>query len=73
MNDFAYVLLRSFGRSSFLPNVPGFVIKLLYGDMAAMLLNGSRISAEKIRNKGFKFNYDTIARSLENSSKSFIK
>ncbi|WP_336829286.1 TIGR01777 family oxidoreductase [Sphingobacterium multivorum] len=72
MNDFAYVLLRSFGRSSFLPNVPGFVIKLLYGDMAAMLLNGSPISAEKIRNRGFKFNYDTIARSLNNCSKSFF-
>ena len=64
MNDFSYVLLRSFAKTSLLPNVPGFMLKLLYGDMAVMLLQGSRVSDEKIRRMGFKFIYDTIERSL---------
>ncbi len=64
MNDFAYILLRSFGKTSFLPNVPSFILKLLYGEMSVMLLQGSRVSNAEIRNLGFKFHLDTIERSL---------
>src|SRR5690606_26772901 len=48
MNDFSEALLQSFGKTSFLPNVPAFIIKLLLGEMSAMLLEGSRVSNEKI-------------------------
>ncbi len=65
MNDFAYFLLKSFDKTSFLPNVPAFMLKLLYGEMSTMLLQGSRVSDEKIKSVGFKFYYDTIDHSLE--------
>ncbi|MDR6735285.1 TIGR01777 family oxidoreductase [Sphingobacterium sp. 2149] len=65
MNDFSYSLLKSFDKTSFLPNVPAFMLKLLYGEMAAMLLQGSRVSDEKIRGVGFNFYYDTIEASLQ--------
>lgn len=64
MNDFSKVLLKSFGKKSFIPNAPAFVIRLLFGEMAVMLLEGSKVSNEKIKNAGFSFEFDTIEKSL---------
>lgn len=43
-----------------LPNVPSFVLKTLLGKMAVILLEGSRVSSEKISNTGFKFEFKTL-------------
>ena len=64
MNDFSKVLLKSFGKKSFLPNAPAFVIRLLFGEMAVMLLEGSKVSNEKLKTTGFSFEFDTIGKSL---------
>lgn len=64
MNDFSKTLLQSFGKTSFLPNVPAFIIKLLLGEMSVMLLEGSRASNEKIKQTGFQFEFDTFEKSL---------
>jgi uncharacterized protein (TIGR01777 family) len=45
----------------FLPiGVPAFVLKILFGEMASILLEGSRVSAEKIQKKGFVFSKNDI-------------
>lgn len=64
MNDFSKVLLRSFGKTSFLPNAPAFLLKLLFGEMSVMLLKGSRVSNEKIKQTGFKFEYSSIEKTF---------
>jgi len=64
MNDFSKALLKSFGKKSFLPNAPAFVIRLLFGEMAVMLLEGSKVSNEKLKTTGFIFEFDTIEKSL---------
>ena len=64
MNNFSKALLKSFGKKSFLPNVPAFVIRLLFGEMAVMLLEGSKVSNEKLKTTGFSFEFDTIEKSL---------
>ena len=64
MNDFSKALLKSFGKKSFLPNAPAFVIRLLFGEMAVMLLEGSKVSNEKLKNTGFYFEFDTLEKSL---------
>lgn len=64
MNELSAALLRSFGKKSILPNVPAFVIKLGYGAMSAILLEGSRVSNQKIKEAGFHFERDTIGRAL---------
>lgn len=64
MNDFSKSLLKSFGKKSFLPNAPAFVIRWLFGEMSVMLLEGSKVSNEKLKNTGFSFAYDTIEQSL---------
>lgn len=49
-----------------LPNIPAFVMKLILGEMAVIVLEGSRVSSEKIIATGFKFKYPTIKEALDN-------
>lgn len=53
-------LARALQKPFWVPNIPSFLMKLLFGEMAAMLLYGSRISSEKIREAGFSFRYPDI-------------
>ena len=64
MSDLSKALLQAFGKKSFLPNAPAFVIRLLFGEMAVMLLEGSKVSNEKLKTTGFSFEFDTIGKSL---------
>lgn len=48
------------------PSVPAMVLKLTYGEMAGLLLEGSRISSEKIRNAGFEFIFPALQNALKN-------
>lgn len=50
----------------FMPNVPGFILKLIFGELADALLEGSRASAEKIQKAGFKFTFPDLKNALEN-------
>lgn len=64
MSDLSKALLQAFGKKSFLPNAPAFVIRLLFGEMAVMLLEGSKVSNEKLKTTGFIFEFDRIGKSL---------
>ncbi len=43
------------GRPFWLPTVPGIAMKVLFGEMSSILLEGSRIASVKIRNAGYEF------------------
>jgi uncharacterized protein (TIGR01777 family) len=46
--------------------VPSFMLKLLFGDMSKIILEGSRISSKKIENTNFKFQFPTLKTALKN-------
>lgn len=46
-------------------NVPSFVMKLIYGEMADVVLKGSRISSGRIRNAGYRFEFEDLENALE--------
>ena len=46
------------------PNVPGFVLKVVLGEMSEVVLNGSKISSSKIQSTGYQFQYPTIESAL---------
>lgn len=52
-------------KPCFLPNVPGFVLKIILGKRAAMVLGGSRVSSEKIQSLGFEFKFPELKKALE--------
>ncbi|CAA7195920.1 TIGR01777 family oxidoreductase [Chryseobacterium potabilaquae] len=50
----------------FLPNIPSFILKLIFGELANALLEGSRASSEKIQRIGFKFEFPDLEKALKN-------
>lgn len=62
--DFAKSIAKILNKPFFMPNVPKIVLKTFLGKMAIMLLEGSRISSDKIKNTGFKFEYPTVKNAL---------
>ena len=61
---FTKVLAKVLNRPFFLPNVPAFVMKLLLGTRALLVLEGSRVSPEKIEQTGFKFEFTKLEEAL---------
>ncbi|CEJ69102.1 Epimerase family protein [Chryseobacterium oranimense G311] len=49
----------------FMPHVPAFVLKLIFGELADALLEGSRASSQKIQETGFKFKFPDLKMALE--------
>lgn len=46
--------------------VPGFVLNLVLGEMAAMVLGGNRVSCQKIQKAGFQFEFFELSAALKN-------
>lgn len=53
-------IAKQLNKSVFLPNVPGFVLKMIFGKMACILLEGSNVDISKIKKTGFKFKFPTL-------------
>jgi uncharacterized protein (TIGR01777 family) len=49
----------------FLPNVPKFMMKLILGDMAAIVLSSQYASSQKIEESGYKFKYKHLTPALQ--------
>lgn len=60
MKNIAKVLRRPI----ILPPVPKFVLKLLIGEMADMVLEGCRVSSAKIQQNGFTFQFTDLEQAL---------
>ncbi|MCF8378897.1 MAG: TIGR01777 family oxidoreductase [Bacteroidales bacterium] len=44
--------------------IPSFLIKIMFGKMSDIILNGSRVSSEKLQNSGYKFSHPTLDSAL---------
>jgi hypothetical protein len=64
--EFMRILSKVNGMPFFFPAIPSFVLKMLFGKMSEIILNGSRISAEKIISAGYIFEYSDIENALKN-------
>ncbi len=48
----------------FLPNVPAFVIRMVFGEMSSTVLGSNRVSGVKIESAGFNFEFKNINEAL---------
>ena len=64
-DSFSKQLAKSLSKPFFLPRVPAFVLKLLFGEMANVLLEGSPISNKKLIHAGFQLKYPTLSEALQ--------
>lgn len=54
--SFSDAIAKGLNKKIWLPNVPAFFLTLFLGEMAKLVLEGSRVSNKKIKDAGFVFN-----------------
>ncbi len=63
--DFMKRLAKA-NKKLFIPiNVPSFLMKAVLGQMSEMILEGTRVSNDKIKSSGFEFKYPKLDEALE--------
>ena len=67
--EFSIALTHVLGKKMWAPKVPTFVLRLLLGEMAVIVLQGSRVSSEKLIKQGFNFKYKEIKEALKDLTK----
>ncbi len=58
-------IAKALNRKLFLPNVPAFVLRTIYGELSDIVLKGSHVSAEKLLNAGFEFEFPKLDEALK--------
>ena len=59
-SELTILISNKLKKKIWLPNIPSFILKLLFGNMSDLILKGSRVSSEKIMNAGFNFKFSKI-------------
>ncbi|MFD0765589.1 TIGR01777 family oxidoreductase [Mucilaginibacter lutimaris] len=63
--ELTIAVAKQLHRPLWAPNVPAFLIKLLFGEMASLVLGSTKASAQKIEDAGFNFKYPDVASALK--------
>ena len=65
-NDLTCIIAEELNKPIWLPNIPSWVLKIIFGEMSSILLNGSRVSSKKLIQSGFEFKYLSIRSAIHN-------
>jgi len=63
--QFVQAVAKQLHRPLWAPNVPAFMIKLLFGEMSTLILASTKVSAQKVIDHGFKFDFPVIEDALK--------
>jgi uncharacterized protein (TIGR01777 family) len=58
--ELTQAMAKQLGKKLWAPKVPGFMLKLLFGEMSIIILEGSRIGNTLIKEKGYQFQFDQL-------------
>lgn len=58
--QFTKTLAKALKKPFWLPNAPSFVLKLMFGEMASVVLDGLQASNQKVKDTGFHFDDKTL-------------
>jgi uncharacterized protein (TIGR01777 family) len=64
MKDFAKYIGKTLHRPWFFP-APGFLLKILFGEIAIVLISGRKALPKKLKDAGFKFKYEKAADAIK--------
>jgi uncharacterized protein (TIGR01777 family) len=64
--EFSEALAEVLNRKLLPVHVPALLLKIILGESSAAVLEGSRVSTEKLRNLGFRFKYPDLIPALKN-------
>jgi uncharacterized protein (TIGR01777 family) len=60
------VIAKVLHRPLWLPPIPSFVLKIILGEMASLVLNGSKVSNAKVERSGFNYAYTGLEKAVAN-------
>ncbi|HTF80953.1 MAG TPA: TIGR01777 family oxidoreductase [Cytophagales bacterium] len=63
--EFTQQVAKVLNKPLWAPNIPALVMKLLFGDMASLLIGGNNVSNQKLLKSGFKFKFPKLSSALE--------
>ena len=65
-SSFSKALAKSIKRPYLGIGVPSFILQILFGEMAVILLKGSRISTKKTEKNKYPFRFSKLQKALSN-------
>jgi uncharacterized protein len=63
--ELTLAIAKTIGKPIILPPIPAMFLKLLFGEMADLVLYGSKVSNERLVASGFKYKYNTLDAALK--------
>ncbi len=63
--EFTKTLGKALKRPTFMPPVPGFILKIIKGEFGNVLLEGQRVVPKKLLNAGFDFQFPRLTDALQ--------
>jgi len=63
--ELTHKIIHKLNKKIKIPNIPAFALKMRFGEMSSIILEGSRVSSEKLINQNFKFKFEKIDTALE--------
>ncbi len=58
-------IAKQLKKPLWLPNAPAFILKIILGEMATLVLESQKVSNAKILKKGFVFKYNSLEKALD--------
>ena len=62
--DLTKLLAQALNKPLWMPNIPSWALYMLFGQMSSILLNGSRVSVDKLCQNGFEFKYPKLRQAI---------
>ncbi len=63
--EFMHTIAKVLHKPFWFPKVPSFAMRFLFGEMADIVLKGSRVSNKKLLQSGFQFQFNDLDKALE--------
>ncbi len=63
--EFSETLTKVLKKKVWFPSIPAFILKIIFGKMSELILNGSRVSSNKLIKEGFQFKFPDLKSALE--------
>jgi NAD dependent epimerase/dehydratase family enzyme len=63
--ELTQAIAKKLHRPVLLPSVPTFVLRMMFGEMADIVLEGNRVSPKKIMDAGFAFKFPDLKGALD--------
>jgi NAD dependent epimerase/dehydratase family enzyme len=58
-------IAKQLNKPIVLPNIPGFAISLMLGEMAQLVLESQKVQSDQWHDLGFKFLFPSLAQALK--------